>query len=166
MDVSALPDGVRAVDALMLVPPGGNHDNERRRAHDVPPVWYGVCGRHSAPLLRVEREAEVSDNLDLAELRRLLEAASCGPWIARNQRVLIDNPDIDFSQVAVCKSEVPYTGMHCEDASLIAAMRNALPALLDEIERLRNRIAVVRRIIKPASDYQFLIDMLDGKEQP
>lgn len=79
--------------------------------------------------------------IDIANLRKLLDAATPGPWhrewadshpdpanieilsIGRGDRIaLIEEPD-DASEVA--------------DADLIVALRNAAPAIIDEVERLR-----------------------------
>ena len=52
-------------------------------------------------------------NIDTAELRRMMAEATPGPWVRAG---LFDNP---------------------HDAALSTAAVNALPALLDEVERLR-----------------------------
>lgn len=76
-----------------------------------------------------------------AELRRLHEAATPGPWSKRGSGVYFHNswpyaPVVDDDRIGP------------ENALLIAAARNALPALLDaadERDALRERLAEVTR---------------------
>lgn len=78
------------------------------------------------------------------ELRRLNEAATPGPWghNAHGTVARIERHMDDWSDSVACRCE-------SQDADLIAAMRNALPALLDvieeadrEVERLREGMQV------------------------
>lgn len=69
---------------------------------------------------------------DIATLRKLLAEATPGPW------------DEDTCLIQACA----FSGGHAHaefieptDATLIVALRNAAPALLDELERLRAEAA-------------------------
>lgn len=89
---------------------------------------------------------------ELAELRRLHEAATPGPWTSRKAYMdtdgafdygIVGHVDGELRVIAetfgrVAVSKFPPAK---ESAEFIAAARNALPRLLDEIERLR---AVIR----------------------
>ena len=84
----------------------------------------------------------------IADLRRLLEAATREPWMATEHAEI---PGDDFVMRAVWLAD--RSGMICEgqdlgagnpaDMPLVAMMRNVLPTLLDELERLRALEAVV-----------------------
>ena len=75
---------------------------------------------------------------ELAELRRLHEAATPGEWTANGR--FVEELEADCWQ-PVCQC----IRLDCDDVDpirqrngeVIAAARNALPRLLDEIERLR-----------------------------
>jgi len=75
---------------------------------------------------------------DLARLRALIAEATPGPWYARGDNV-VDDADQECAGIIATVTCEP----HEPDAILITEMRNQLPALLDELERLR---AVVRSI--------------------
>lgn len=74
----------------------------------------------------------------ISTLRHLLEAASMRNWEVRSGRSWeVTSPG--YGQRADVVASFPYKGDEraVSDARLVAAMRNALPGLLDEIERLR-----------------------------
>jgi hypothetical protein len=85
----------------------------------------------------------------LARLRQLHEYATPGPWeqapwftntILPKRWVDGDAADIEPEQRG------PFTSIHAHkvaDADLITEARNALPALLDEIESLRETVAIL-----------------------
>jgi hypothetical protein len=77
------------------------------------------------------RTREDSMRPDLEELRRLHEAATPGPWEARDNRS--GNPTV--GQVGRAGNVTPWIA-DLDDARFIAAARNALPWLLDEIAAL------------------------------
>ena len=66
----------------------------------------------------------------IAELRRIEQAGTPGEW------------DAIGNMLYVGRVVVPMLGM-VSDVALIAATRNALPELLDEIERLNARLKEV-----------------------
>lgn len=90
---------------------------------------------------------------DLGELRRLLEAATPRPWFSRDPDAIFnpsvatrrqedaeDEPLDDSEWVAECG---PRDERGRQDAALIAAAVNALPALLDDLEAARAEIATL-----------------------
>ena len=78
--------------------------------------------------------------IDLDELQRLHEAATPGPWEAREHLVLLPlwNREYPDGQVRICPS-LTFEHRHVEqpNAALIAAARNSLPALLRLARRAR-----------------------------
>lgn len=77
--------------------------------------------------------------LDLAALRRFTQSVDAGPWTLRRSH---DGWDIEPA-IAV------EAGLRAQEAMFIAATRNALPALLDRIERLERVAEAVRSFIRP-----------------
>ena len=75
-----------------------------------------------------------ADSLNLEEVRRLDSEATEAPWClqAHDRYVIRTHP---VGRVALMDA------YRMSDAALIVAMRNALPALLDELERLRSEVA-------------------------
>lgn len=72
-----------------------------------------------------------------AELRRLLAEATPGPWEGYTTACCADAGWVDGPHGPVCPVHIAPKMTHtlnAEDAALIAAMRNALPALLREAE--------------------------------
>lgn len=114
----------------------------------------------------------------LADLRRLLEAATAGEWEA-----VIDDDvapwvraHIGGAAVAVCEAAMRDASSDA-DAALIVAMRNALPALLDaarerdearaEVERLRGLLAKVTRFdVGEIDGDHFNLEMDWWKQKP
>lgn len=80
----------------------------------------------------------------IAELRRLAEAATKGPWTAKEPAFAPGIKARVFGPTYKGKFEGQET-MAVPDADFIAAARNALPELLDEVERLRARVAVLEK---------------------
>lgn len=87
---------------------------------------------------------------ELAELRRLHEAATIAPWERCRLGPKGEIPGIIHSDIDEDWSNVAYfddgsgdamTDNHDADAAFIVAARNALPRLLAEIERLRAELA-------------------------
>lgn len=94
--------------------------------------------------------------VDIEKLRALLAAATPGPWKAS---IYYDDGqpsgvDVESESGSVC--DVRGRQLATEDAAFIAASRDALPALLAEVERLRARKAemcsCVRRYETPGCD--------------
>lgn len=81
------------------------------------------------------------------ELRGLMERATGGPW--EHSEILRGN-EVVRNELAGPDSEIAYDINDPADADLIAAMRNALPALLDRIERLEGALKPFASI-KPSS---------------
>lgn len=79
--------------------------------------------------------------VDIAKLRALLEAATSRPWwsgAVETTTVFVPEPDaIGGMERVLCRLNVyePYKQTAPTDAALIAAAVNALPELLDEVER-------------------------------
>lgn len=84
----------------------------------------------------------MTDQIDTATLRALAEAATKGPWEAYT--VPQTRTEAPYIAVEVGETEVRiarFEGGHY-DAAFIAAARTAVPALLDEVERLRAEVDV------------------------
>jgi len=64
--------------------------------------------------------------MTLDQLRELEQAATAGPWLSEPDRVFVPEKHVDG---CYCIRDIPE-----HDAALIAAMRNALPALLEFVE--------------------------------
>jgi hypothetical protein len=75
----------------------------------------------------------------IEELRALAEKATPGPWTVE---VGLDADDVRARPSLNCSIA---TAQRCEedDARFIAAAREALPALLDEVERLERRLGAM-----------------------
>ncbi len=83
---------------------------------------------------------------DLAALRALLATASPTPWVWHGQNSLDGEYCLDGNEECVIgrrwSGGVGYTAIDSdEDRALIVALVNAAPALLDEIDALRARLA-------------------------
>lgn len=79
--------------------------------------------------------------VDLAELRRLHEAATKGDWVA--------DYESKVGTRCILKGDAIQTfPMPAADAVFIAAAHNALPALLDELERLRSNLKTATATIR------------------
>jgi hypothetical protein len=72
------------------------------------------------------------------ELRKLIEGATPGPWEADDQLF-----DVVAGNTIVIQSD--RTGVRSEDRALIAAARNALPALLDALDAAVEAIEYAHR---------------------
>ncbi len=86
-----------------------------------------------------DTRATTSDNGELSNLRRLEQAATPGPWgcVYDGSSDWSIGPE-DDPQVGRVGGVWQYKGVgKPTDAELIVVMRNALPKLIDEIERLR-----------------------------
>lgn len=100
---------------------------------------------------------------EIAELRRLHEAATPGPWENGNEydgtrSCRITGPDgLDFK--VDYEPQRHFYSQYKDAADLIVAARNALPRLLDENERLRAAVGLeARDRIVSASPGELLID--------
>ena len=78
--------------------------------------------------------------VEAVHLRKLCEAATPGPWETydeRNRTWWVDSSNTPESRTTGAVAETGEHELGPEDAAFIAASRTALPACLDEIERLR-----------------------------
>lgn len=78
--------------------------------------------------------------VDIARLRELLAKATPGPWI--KDRVI--TPSLVYWTVESETADGQISEVECihePDATLIAALRNEAPALLDEVTELRARVS-------------------------
>lgn len=85
--------------------------------------------------------------IDLDELQRLHEAATPGTWEAREHLVLLPlwNRKYPDGQLRICPSlTYEHQSVEKPNAALIAAARNALPALLRLARRARRLEEAVR----------------------
>lgn len=71
----------------------------------------------------------------LEELKALLEAATPGPWL--RGRGTVEEARGTHTPVQTHDADVPALCWHEADAQLIAALRNAAPDLIQELEALR-----------------------------
>jgi hypothetical protein len=74
----------------------------------------------------------------VAELRKLHEAATPPPWRWDQDEAKIRGPatdDSDDDHSTIVETDSGFYGPHGADRELIPAMRNALPRLLDMVER-------------------------------
>lgn len=76
--------------------------------------------------------AEVMDEAELKRLRALVDAATEGPWWSQEHNDK-HGEDADVMANGCCIT----SEMNTENARFIAAARTAVPALLDEVERLK-----------------------------
>lgn len=88
----------------------------------------------------------------IAELRRLHEAATPGPWRVadqgtphRGQIRIEENSERGFEVIATTYCGA-FDGHGAGNASFIAAARNALPSLLDRAEMLEEAVRLLRAI--------------------
>lgn len=91
-------------------------------------------------------------DLDITALRRLIAAASPGPWETGDDGLVWTTEPIPGDPVSG-STEV-------EDARLIAAARNALPGLLDEVERLRRDLRITGGALLAVSLAWIVLDAL------
>jgi hypothetical protein len=102
------------------------------------------------PLFTIQgREAPVSTTsspIDLAQLRALERAATPAPWVDDPEQSGIWSEEFQRYIVPIddMRSNLPRGHEHPPDLALIAAVRNALPGLLDELGRLRAAEALCR----------------------
>lgn len=85
--------------------------------------------------------------IDLDKLKALAEAATPGPWAictapdTNNRQAVCDH---NFEYIARTDTYSIHPDESCEaNAAFIAAARNAVPELVDEVERLRDRLRAV-----------------------
>ncbi len=96
---------------------------------------------------------------DLHTLREMCEAATPGPWAdAGRPPCVVTNPPGPDHDVVVWGQDSNVAGQHdnWRDLTFIAAARNALPGLLDEIARLR------RELVNSVEDVELHKYLLSG----
>lgn len=86
--------------------------------------------------------AEPLSNATLAAIRRLADAATPGPWVARHRAVDRTQHDDESSGLGLEVHGPPEASgrgqfARSADAKFIALSRDYVPLLLDEIDRLR-----------------------------
>lgn len=90
-------------------------------------------------------------DLDLAAIKKRIEAASAGPWTAA-----------DDGLVWATRLGDPVSGsVEIEDAEFIAAARTDIPALVAEVERYRRLFEPVE--LPPVDAYENLVQALDDE---
>lgn len=100
-----------------------------------------------------------------AELRKLLEEATPGPWQTWDEPVpaelfaYVYGPDGD--QLAVVNVNLALDTDPAADAALIAAAVTSLPALLDVVEAAREMFAAEGRVMDP-DDTDNTVDAFDA----
>ena len=102
----------------------------------------------------------------LAEWRRIADAATKGPWRADEYVVC----DAAGNYIANASARVafwsPIAGRDRPNAAFIATARTAMPALLDEVERLEAQLAEATRRAGDAENENILLhrlrDAVDG----
>lgn len=92
----------------------------------------------------------------LDKWRRLADAATPGEWWLDFRQVF--NGEVPYINVCVTTDAADIAGLgeqeECQaDAAFIAAAREAVPALLDEVERLRAELADARAATKQTREY-------------
>lgn len=105
--------------------------------------------------------------IDLDELERLEKAATPGPWHAQGIRMLDFGPGVDFEPTSdlaeAVHADIRSSESHCsvaehvEDipsAVLIAAARNAMPALIRELRAAREALVIVKTAILTSTDWE------------
>ncbi len=126
----------------------GSQGDAAPDGHQMPEV--GGLGRKSdyvldgsieaVEMVRARRHGgDLVSTPDLGELRRLLEAATPSEWVAQGGMV-VASPGPLAKYIADCFDE---PGASEDDAALIAAAINALPALLDDLEAAHEEIATL-----------------------
>jgi cell division septum initiation protein DivIVA len=80
---------------------------------------------------------------ELVELREKYERSEKAPWLVRwkDERIVIGIDDGERF-LPVARAEGP-AHVWCGNADLIVAAHDALPHLLDEVDRLRERVAIL-----------------------
>lgn len=87
------------------------------------------------------------DELKLA--RKLVDAASPGPWTVNEGGIIGSACPVIFG-VLVGNDPNPYTYVCTDDSNFICASRTLVPALLDEIDRLRAERDAMRAVLGAA----------------
>ena len=89
----------------------------------------------------------------LAAIRARCDAATPGPWVARLVYNAVYGAEAEGVRsepdgTMICGPGFPHPG--AEDAEFIAAARADVPALLEEISRLREEVSVLRDLLVDA----------------
>ena len=93
----------------------------------------------------------ITDEL-LNELERLDKAAMAGPWTNKDHARYNGRSGTVkqyVTNVLVCQIPWPEMYNNLDNASLIPAMRNALPDLLAEVRSLRAQLAAIKAAVGP-----------------
>jgi hypothetical protein len=102
------------------------------------------------------RQTETPDVEGLvAELTELLAKATAGPWLVHPLMAWV-SPDAD-PDMPICQMRMATDGVSAEpqaaiDAALIAAMKNALPAILSSHEAMRARLEKAESVVRPFAE--------------
>jgi nicotinamidase-related amidase len=84
---------------------------------------------------------------DVAALRALCDAATSEPWIATKDWHGMSSLDGPYISVRYDEGDY-HPVVDSDDAAFIAEMRTAAPAMLGEIERLREQLAAEKRRVE------------------
>lgn len=94
----------------------------------------------------------MSRDIDINNLRELHAATTQGEWSEKTRRTSsVENVYCDEEIVACCC----YGGRNTSEANakFVAAAHNIMPALLDELERLRSEKQQLREVLQELHDY-------------
>ncbi len=81
---------------------------------------------------------------DVDKIRKLIEAATGGPWISGNFGHVENGP---YVNVFTMDTGPVFGDCHERDADLVVFMRNKLPGILDELDKLREEVKWRRAIV-------------------
>lgn len=81
-------------------------------------------------------------SLDLDPIKKLCEAATAGPWIIEDPVKFPEYIDSDGGKFSLIASDDYGPILTKEDAAFIAAARQDIPALISEVEQLREELSV------------------------
>jgi hypothetical protein len=87
----------------------------------------------------------------ITELRRLLSEATPGPWTAEGYDYCPEDDDVQpwgINEAFVVDNCGDYPSLSKENAQLIVAAINALPALLNERDSLQRELALLREVVR------------------
>ncbi|WP_377647326.1 ead/Ea22-like family protein [Pseudomonas aeruginosa] len=107
---------------------------------------------------------------DHAELRRVAEAATPGPWSCNRHRAIVGGPTFEFTNGAAQQQIAMacwQSWMHEEElrnnAEFIAAANpKTILALLDEIDRLKAENEALRGALKPFAEFERVRSAMGG----
>lgn len=100
---------------------------------------------------------------EIAALRKLADAATPGPWAVEDERGEVVTRHWQGETPVVCgPPRARGWDLDPEDAAFIAAARTAVPALLDEVERLRTALRCLHATVRGYECESFGHDVLEA----